>query len=412
MKKYVVLVLAVLVAGGMWTLVCPAQDSPKEIRMLCTARSGYLPENIQMVAKTFYHLSGIEVNIEYVRYADQYDRIREDASTYDVVTLDHIWLADFVAENLMAPLDSYFSKKVRADIEPVIRRAFQYDGKTWAFPFLLNLQMLFYHEEMLTKAGFEAPPATLEEMLEQMIALQEQGIITYPWSDAWKEGEGLICDFIWFTGAFGGKLFNRDGLPVFDQPAAVKALEFMVMLVKNQLADPRILEYDELAASTAFSSKQAAFTSNWFFQLGMKDPETGKRGSFALLPVSTGITEKTVTSGAFQGIGIVAASEKQDVAWKWIEFFTSPLVQRAFLFEMPVWTSVQTSQDANMLDPAMSTKRALLQEAISRPNIPGYQDISSVLQRYIHDALQGRLEPVDALSKAKTEVELIMKGVK
>lgn len=377
--------------------------------MLYTAQSGYHPDDMQMLTKTFYNLSDIKVNIDYVSYAEQYDRIRKKATTYDVVSLDQIWLADFASENLLLSLDAYLSKKMTNDIEPVTLRAFQYNGKTWAFPFLINLQLFFYHEDMLEKAGFEKPPATLEEMVEQMNALQEQGIITYPWVDAWKEGEGLICDFIWFTGAFGGKLFDRDGQPVFDQPAAVKALEFMEKLVKNQLADPQILEYDEMAASNAFINKQAAFTSNWIFQLGMlKKQEAENRKTFDVLPVSTENKKKTVSSGAFQGIAIVAASEKHDLAWKWIEFFTSPLVQRAFLFEMPIWTSVQTSQDANMLDPAISTKRTLLQEAVHRPNIPKYLEISPILQRSIHDALEGKLEPADALSKAKTEIEAIL----
>jgi multiple sugar transport system substrate-binding protein len=113
--------------------------------------------------------------------------------------------------------------------------------------------------------------------------------------------------------------------------------------------------------------------------------------------------------GGFQGIAMTANSEKKEAAWKWMEFFTCPLVQRAFLFEMPIWTSVQTSQDANMLDPMMTIKREQLASVRHRPNIPNYSDVSLILQRYIYLTLNGRMEATAALKQAKIEIEALMK---
>lgn len=412
MKKIVISFIWMLILIGMCASGF-AQEPPKAISILYMAHSGYHPDDLQMLTKIFNDLSGIKVNIDYSKYTDHYKRMAEHASAYDVISLDQIWLADFASKKIILPLDTYMSKSMKSDIESSILRAFQYQGQTWAFPFLINVQLFFYNKMMLEKAGFEEPPATLEEMVEQMRELKEQGIVKYPWTDSWEQSEELVCEFVWLTGAFGGKLFDREGQPVFDQPPGVKALEFMVMLLKDQLADPNILTYDEIAAKDAFITGQAAFTSNWLFQLGLlDDPEISEivqQGAFGLLPVSENMDKKTVSVGGFQGIAIVANSEKKDLAWKWIEFFTSPLVQRAFLFEMPIWKSVQTSKDANMLDPIMSIKRTQLQNTSHRPNIPRYLEISPILQRYIHTALKGRLGPSDALSKAKTEIEMLLK---
>jgi multiple sugar transport system substrate-binding protein len=126
-----------------------------------------------------------------------------------------------------------------------------------------------------------------------------------------------------------------------------------------------------------------------------------------LLPASESITSTTASVGGFQGIAITTASQQKEAAWKWIKFFTSPMVQRAFLFEMPIWTSVQTSQDANMLDPMMTIKREQLLNVQHRPNISNYSDVSLILQKYIHLTLKGRMEATAALKQAKTEIEAL-----
>ncbi len=412
MKKILVLFVWVLV----WTFtssLVPAQDVGETINVMYTAQSGYHPDEVKMLTRLFKELTGIEVNVDYIRYEDQYEKIIELESMYDVVSLDQIWLADFVSKGLLAPLDGYITKGMREDLDPTVMNAFRYQNQIWAFPFLVNFQVFFYNKKMIKDAGFKDPPTSLEALVTQMRAMKEKGIVEYPWTDSWAQSEGLVSEYVWLTGVFGGDIFNQEGKPVFDQKQGIKALEFMVMLLKEQFAHPIILTNDEIAAKDDFISGRAAFTSNWLFQAGfLDDPTTSEivgQGTIGLLPTSEDITTKTASVSGFQGIAMTAKSEKKDAAWKWMKFFTSPLVQRAFLFEMPIWTSVQTSQDANMLDPMMAIKREQLVNVHHRPNIPNYFNISSVLQKYIHLTLKGRMEPTAALKQAKTEIEVLMK---
>jgi len=411
MKKIFTLFVCVLV----WTFTLsatPAQETVKEINVMYTAQSGYHPNELKMIKNLFTELTGIEVKIDYINYDDQYEKILETASTYDVLSLDQIWLADFVSKGLLAPLDNYITKRMKKDIAPAVIRAFQYKNRTWTFPFLVNFQLFFYNEKMIKAAGFKDPPKSLEAMVEQMKAMKEQGVVEYPWTDSWDQGEGLLSEYIWLTAAFGGNIFDEEGKPVFDQKPGVMALKFMVMLLKEQLARPIILTNDEIVAKDDFISGQAAFTSNWLFQAGfLNDPNVStivSQGKMGLLPASEAITTKTASVGGFQGIAITAASQKKEAAWTWVKFFTSPLVQRAFLFEMPIWTSVQTSQDATMLDPMMDMKREQLLNVHHHPNIPNYSDVSLILQKYIHSTLKGRMEATAALKQAKTEIEALM----
>jgi len=74
-----------------------------------------------------------------------------------------------------------------------------------------------------------------------------------------------------------------------------------------------------------------------------------------LIPVAKSQAGKAETASVsgFQGAAIMANSRKKDLAWKYVKYITSPLVQRSYLQEMPVWNSVQESAYANMMDKTM-----------------------------------------------------------
>jgi len=411
MKKIFSLFSCVFIWAFMGSAVV-AQENNVNIHVIYIANSGYHADELKMLSNIFKDLTGIEVHIDSVSYDNLYARTVDSASKYDVLSLDQIWLADFVSKGLLTPLNNYITKDMNKDITPVVLEAFQYQDQIWAFPFLMNFQLLFYNEDMLNSAGFQNPPNSLETLVKQMKAIKKQGIVEYPWTDSWNQSEGLISEYVWLTGAYGGDIFDDKGGPIFDQKPGVRALEFMVMLLKEQLAHPTILTNDELAVKDDFISGQAAFTSNWTFQYGfMNDPQMSeivKQSKMGLLPASEKISAKTSSVSGFQGIAITTASENKEAAWQWIKFLTSPLVQRAFLFEMPIWTSVQTSQDAKMLDPMVTIKREQLMGLHHRPNVPNYSNISSILQKYIYLSLKGRMEPAAALKQAKAEIEALI----
>jgi multiple sugar transport system substrate-binding protein len=249
-----------------------------------------------------------------------------------------------------------------------------------------------------------------------MEAIKSKGICKYPWTDSWNQKEGLTCEYVWLTGAFGGDTFDEQGKPIFNTGPGLKALEFMVMLLDKGLASPKSLTNDEPAAKDDFIAANAAFTSNWTFQYGlMNDPAVSKvvgAGKMGLLPVSKDVLGKytydTASVSGFQGAAILDNSKNKEAAWKYVRFITSPIVQRAYLTEMPVWTSVQTSAYAKTMDPVMDVKGKEIASVHHRPKVPPYPEVSSILQRYIHLALEGKMTPKDALDKAKTEIEAVM----
>ncbi len=417
MKRWLAVLLLVVAFTFM---LGPESMAADPLNVLYMAQAGYQPDDIRAMANLFESLTGAKVNLTFVKYDEQHEKVIASAvspvATYDVILLDLIWTAEFASKKMVEPLDKYITADMREDIAPAIMDAFVYNGKTWAMPFLANFQLFFYNEDMIKRAGFAGAPKTLEEMVTQMKAMKSKGIVKYPWTDSWNEKEGLVCEFVWLTGAFGGDTFDENGKPIFNQGPGLKALEFMVSLLKDGLANPKSLTNDEAAAKDDFISGSAAFTTNWTFQYGlMNDPAVSKvagKGKMGLIPVAKEVLGKykynTSSVSGFQGAAIMGNSRQKDLAWKYVKFITSPLVQRAFLQEMPVWTSVQQSSYANTMDKTMKIKAQEIASVHHRPKVPPYPQVSSILQRFIHAALEMKVSPKQALDKAVQEINAVL----
>ena len=414
MKSRICLSLSVLLlALGAFPVQAQKAAEPTPLRVVYAAQAGYQADEIKLLANLFGELTGIAVNVEMASYQELYQKITAADAPYDVAAFDQLWLASLLKQGRLAPLDEYISSPMRKDIAPSLWKAFREQKQTWAMPLFLNFQLFYYNAAMLEKIGLTNPPVNLEDMVDQMLQLKKAGVVAYPWTDAWRSGEELVTEYAWLIGAFGGELFNDDGQPTFDSEAGLKALQFMVSLLEKQLANPNILTNDDIAAKDDFITGQAAFTSNWTFlqgQINAANSTVKDQAKMALLPASRAGSVKSSSVSAMQGIGILATSQQKEAAWKWISFFTSPLVQRAYASEMPIWTSVQTSPDINALDPTMATKRAQFDVAHHRPKRADYQQVSQILQQRLSAALRGEMTPSDALKQAKQEIEALTTG--
>ena len=397
---------------------CNSSNKSEEISVLYMAQAGYQPEEIRKIADDFEKESGIQVKIEFVKYDEQHKKIVKSANlevpNYDIFSLDLIWTAEFAENKYCVDLTDKV-KDFSKEIAPAIIDAFRYKDKIWAMPFLANFQLLFFNKKYIQKAGFTEAPKTLEEMVDQMRIMKSKGIVEYPFIDSWNPKEGLVCEFVWLTAAFGGETFNDSGEPIFNKGPGLKALQFMVMLLDEGLANPLSLNCDEAMAKDIFISGQASFTSNWTFQYAlMNNPSISKvygEADTGLLPVSKSIIQKykhdTASVSGFQGLGIMNNSPHKEAAWKYINFITSPEIQKAHLEEMPIWNSVQMDETVKKNDPIMDIKAKQIASVHHRPKVVNYTKISSIMQQYIHAALSKKINPSDALTKAADEIKTI-----
>ncbi|MGE5592448.1 MAG: extracellular solute-binding protein [Betaproteobacteria bacterium] len=413
--RVVVAAIVVMAFAGALPLRAAAGAQPR-LNVIYMAQAGYQPEQFAEMTREFTKETGIDVTVNFVRYDEEYQKIVMSASspvaTYDVVLMDLIWVAEFAEKGYVVPLDRSLASKARQDIPRAILDAFEHRGRIWAMPFLANLHFLFYNADMLRRAGFDSPPATLEEMETQMRELKRKGIVAYPMIASWNQKEGLVCEYVWLVGAYGGDVFDQRGEPTFNGGPGLVALETMVRWVREGLVNPLALTADELVAKDVFIAGKAAFVPNWTFLCGlMNDPDVSAiagHAKMALLPVASAVRDvsRRVSSSVsgFQGLAVTANSSRKEEAWRYVEFMTSPAVQMKFPEEVPVWTSLQTSPDARTRDPLLGIKLEQMRWLHHRPKLVRYAEISAIMQRFLHAALEGSLSPEQALGLAEERI--------
>ena len=85
----------------------------------------------------------------------------------DVVQLFYGWLNDYVEAELIQPLpsDVFDPEKIEAEFFPMVS-AMKRGDTYMALPTAVRSLALFYNERLFADAGIEAPPATLDELVE------------------------------------------------------------------------------------------------------------------------------------------------------------------------------------------------------------------------------------------------------
>lgn len=413
MKKLYYLLLTVLFLSS-----CSFSKEKTEINVIYPAfHAKYLNE----AAKKFEALSGYKVNIHYFTYDEQHAEImksiKSDTALYDVFSMDLIWTAEFAKNNYAYDLSNEINP-LSSDLPQSLLDAFTVGGKIYAMPFLVDFQIFFYNKEMIAKAGFTGPPKTLEEMLEQMRTIKKMGIVEFPWYDAWNQNESLICEYTWLTAAYGGKMFSKDGEPIFNIGAGVDALKFMKLLIDEKLVSPLALNSIEYMVRKSFIKGLCAFNTNWENQhTEMLDPtisDVVDSAGMGLIPVSEKALGKypddTVSVSGFEGLAILSNSKVKKEAWEFIKYLSSPEIQPRGFDMMPIWKSVQKDPKYLEHDPLLPLKAKQIASVHHRPMVDRYTEISAIMQIYIHKALKNELSVQDALDKAVEEIKDIRKN--
>ena len=128
----------------------------------------------------------------------------------DVYQIDVIWAGMF-AEHAV-DLSTHVSEEAISEHFPFVVANNNVDGKLVAMPWYTDAPFLFYRSDLLTKYGYDEPPATwdtLEIMASEISAGErEEGNLGF-WGYVWqgRAYEGLTCNALEWQGSHGGGNF-------------------------------------------------------------------------------------------------------------------------------------------------------------------------------------------------------------
>jgi multiple sugar transport system substrate-binding protein len=408
----------VLIVSLLNLTFCTNLSWGQELYMLYMAQAGYQPSDILRRAESFETKTGIGVSLSFVEYEDQYNLIIESANKvtadYDIILVDLIWTADFAEREIIDPTPRDLVSEIKRGIIPEIYSAFTYADRIWAVPFLANFQLLYTNMELLHRAGYIHPPATLEDLVRMATAAKEKGVIEYPLFDSLHKQEALVCEFVWLVGAFGGDLVDDNGRIDLTTEACKSALAFLVTLLDRGLLNPYSLSSEEVFAAEVFLWDDCLFTTNWTFLRGLIDESDlpiRRAGKASLIPPARATMEngaETSTISGFQGLSVTRNSVHKEQAWQFIRYLSSPEFQSMHLEEMSVWQQVWTEETTLRQDPDIQLKKQQIVGVHNRPIHPQYREVSARLQHWIYEALLGNVESATALENAQRDIDRLL----
>jgi multiple sugar transport system substrate-binding protein len=404
------------VAGAMLTqsllVACgdrvPATDGQGAVNLLWSdVTSAYAPLLADMT-----HATGIKILQTIVPYNQRLDKINTavlGGADVDVVQMDTVWTAQFAAAGWVDDLTDRVPKTMMADIPASALSAVMYRGRLYGIPVFNSAKHLFYNQRLLREAGFDHPPATLDEFVVQASQLTKPGQWGSIWS--WRQSEALICDWlsIMFTQA-GAQFLDDQDKAVFDTMGGTEALQWMVdLLYTHRATDPASLESTEDDVRKALQTGAYALTYNWEGVLPEANDPTKSLAAphirVALLPGGKGV--KSASVGGAEGWAILAHSKRKAAAWKLLEYMATPAWQKKAAImtgNYPIFASLyhdQTLQQTIQDFPVYGEQFSYL---VTRPQLVSYARASDILQTYLHRALLRKVNPKDAMDAAVDEV--------
>ncbi len=219
----------------------------------------------------------------------------------------------------LGPLDNYpGADDLKKVMLPLARQSMTYRGKLYGLPYYTSYFGMICNEKMLKAAGFDAPPKTYEEWVQQAKAIKAKGLSKTPMLWPVKHtGWGGMWVMNTMVASRGGKLLD-DNLNVTSE--GLESLKWWAGTYKEGLSDPNGIELDPNDSARAFMSGDyfTLLTANFFAGAQWaNDKEKSKVAGVARL-VPTPNQHKT--AGFARMYGINGASAHKAEAWRLVKF--------------------------------------------------------------------------------------------
>jgi len=285
MKKLtaVVLVLILMTVSLGSTGTSFSQDKPfAGVKVTVLTFDGpQIAEPLQRHAPEFRELTGAEVSVVTVPFADLYQKILTDQATgtysYDAFVFAPQWMVDFANGGYLEDLTSYVQNDAAIqwdDIAPFFRNfSAMYNGKIYLIPLDGDFHMVYYRTDVLAEAGLE-PPKTWDDYLTVAAALNGKDmngdgegdygscISKRRSAQAWQWFPSFASPFIQSLGTAQGAFFDTTTFkPLVDNEGFIRALEIYKETGKYGPPDEETLDVG--GTRTLFVAGRCALSLDW-----------------------------------------------------------------------------------------------------------------------------------------------------
>ncbi|PZX17059.1 multiple sugar transport system substrate-binding protein [Palleronia aestuarii] len=407
------IIAATLVTAGT-SLAAVAQDAPLTVAMHYTQEQA-AP---LLACLEEYDADGVTAQYQQISYRDYLQTVltgRLGGQSPDIYNLYSIWAAQMVDNGVLdTPPDDLVSFVTDSYAEGTVDAA-TIDGTLWGVPTEVSAYLLVSNMALLREAGYDAPPATwdeLREVAEAVTTRNAQGRIEnagFAIADS-SSGAGFVHPFYALLYSEGGTPYSEDFAEAnFESPEAVDALSLMAGLTQDDITDLSVDAYDFPAGGIGMM-----IMANWF----KSEIAAGFGDAFAQDVVASAIPMgeewRTLQYAFFMGVD--SNSDRPEEAWALVRHLNEPRDGGpSCMGEMLAGLGALTANEADnaaLPEPDAFTAPfvAALAEgrAISQPNVMQSAEIEGMMAQTIERVMAGEAEPEPALSGLDVEVEDIL----
>jgi multiple sugar transport system substrate-binding protein len=416
---------AVLGAGqaSAWSLEEAAKPyAGTELEVLFLDRPGYNAA-IKMLPE-FEAATGIKLNITTVPYENALgEQVRDFVAggDLDIALIDLVWIGNFAENGWIEPIETFTSNPDLTDPElaiddffPLVLNAFGgWNGTIYGLPFDNYSGLLFYNSCMLKDAGFDAPPATWDEVMNTYgPALTKDGKYAYALQS--KRNETQSADsFARMLWPFGGSFLNAEFKSNLLSPESQAGLKFRQDLMK--FMPEGIVAYDHSEVVNALAQGDVAFITEWSaFYSTLASPETSKLGDcLAVAPEPKGPAGRKPALGGFSlAVATQADDAEKAAGWLFIQWVTSKANAGKYL-EMG---GVPARQSA-YADPALAATYKFIpalveswQEGVPefRPRFAEWPAITEIVQEWGTKMMMGEVTTEEGAKMIGEKMEAVL----
>jgi multiple sugar transport system substrate-binding protein len=333
----------------------------------------------------------------------------------DIIGGDVIWPAQFAANGYILDLSDRFTDADAFLPGPI--QSNTYDGKIWGVPWYTDAGLLYYRRDLLEQSGFSEPPKTWDELKEMGLKASQDAGTEMGFAFQGAEYEGGVCNGLEYIRTHGGEVLdpNDPSKVIIDSPGSVAGLETYHSMIADGVSTRAVLQYQEDPSYGAFIRGDAVFLRNWpYVYAVLSDPELSdikpEQVGVAPIPVSGGNRSYSTLGG--WNFFINATSDKQEEAWEFIKWMTTPEQLKVNALEgsrLPVRRSMYEDQEIlNNVPVAKLGKEAIIDNATPRPVSPYYSDMSLELAEQFNGALAGEVSPEQAAKTLQSNLQSIV----
>lgn len=366
---------------------------------------------------------GITIELQTVPFNDLLTRIvtgRTAGTNPDIYHLYNLWLPDFTGENgLLAVPPQDIVDEVIANTPPAVIDGISVNGQVWGYPTEINTYLLLYNKRLLAEAGYDAPPATWDELREIAAAITKTdstGAITqvgFGVLPGWDSG--IVHPFAALLFSNGGDYLTPDfSATAFNSPQGLETLQLYVDLLESGGMDMSVSGWQYPNGLVGM-----VIMANWWRATLQASESIDYDTEVGVAPVPVGPSGTETATLSYNWLWSVdASSPHQEAAWDLIRWMNTPRADGSgspmgdFLVNalgaIPSLISDQEAFAEDLGDPFLSAFVASTRYARPEPVVAGGQEVKTKLQTEIEAVLTGLQDPATALETAALEGDAIL----